>query len=426
MNSNSPSTSAGGPGSADSTAPRRNSKRPKYSRFTQQELPACKPILTPKWVISAFLLVSIVFIPIGLVSLFDSQDVVEIIDRYETDCIPLDSRNDKVGFIQSPQDKTCHRNLTVPKLMKRPIYVYYQLDNFYQNHRRYVKSRSDQQLRNPGDEGDTSACEPEDTAHGMPIVPCGLIAWSLFNDTYNFTLNNLLVTINKTGISWKSDKDHKNIPLSEQEDLIVWMRTAALPTFRKLYGKIEVDLQAGDVINVELQNNYNTYSFDGKKKLVLSTTSWLGGKNDFLGIAYLVVGGLCFFLSLVFTIIYLVKPSIEQLSEQEDLIVWMRTAALPTFRKLYGKIEVDLQAGDVINVELQNNYNTYSFDGKKKLVLSTTSWLGGKNDFLGIAYLVVGGLCFFLSLVFTIIYLVKPRKLGDPSYLSWNRNPGGH
>ncbi|CAA2987712.1 ALA-interacting subunit 3-like, partial [Olea europaea subsp. europaea] len=73
-------------------------------------------------VISAFLLVGIVFIPIGLVSLFDSQDVVEIIDRYETDCIPLDSRNDKVGFIQSPQDKTCHRNLTVPKRMKRPVY----------------------------------------------------------------------------------------------------------------------------------------------------------------------------------------------------------------------------------------------------------------------------------------------------------------
>lgn len=25
-----------------------------------------------------------------------------------------------------------------------PIYVYYQLDNFYQNHRRYVKSRENQ------------------------------------------------------------------------------------------------------------------------------------------------------------------------------------------------------------------------------------------------------------------------------------------
>lgn len=99
----------------------------------------------------------------------------------------------------------------------------------------------------------------------------------------------------------------------------------------------------------------------------------------------------------------------QQLSEQEDLIVWMRTAALPTFRKLYGKIEVDLEPNDVISVTLQNNYNTYSFNGKKKLVLSTTSWLGGKNDFLGIAYLTVGGLCFFLALVFTLVYLVKPR-----------------
>lgn len=87
----------------------------------------------------------------------------------------------------------------------------------------------------------------------------------------------------------------------------------------------------------------------------------------------------------------------------------MRTAALPTFRKLYGRIHEDLQAGDVINVTLMNNYNTYNFNGQKKLVLSTTSWLGGKNDFLGIAYLTVGGLCFFLAMLFTLIYLVKPR-----------------
>lgn len=98
-----------------------------------------------------------------------------------------------------------------------------------------------------------------------------------------------------------------------------------------------------------------------------------------------------------------------QLSEQEDLMVWMRTAALPRFRKLYGKIEVDLKAGDVINVTLQNNYNTYSFNGKKKLVLSTTNWLGGKHDFLGYVYLIVGGLCFFLAIFFTYAYFfIKP------------------
>lgn len=97
------------------------------------------------------------------------------------------------------------------------------------------------------------------------------------------------------------------------------------------------------------------------------------------------------------------------MSEQEDLIVWMRTAALPTFRKLYGKISVDLEAHETITVVLENNYNTYSFGGQKKLVLSTTSWIGGKNDFLGIAYLTVGGICLFMALNFILLYVFKPR-----------------
>ncbi|KAM7251691.1 hypothetical protein ACFE04_023574 [Oxalis oulophora] len=347
---NTASSSSGPTGSADSNAIRRNSKRPKYSRFTQQELPACKPILTPRWVITTFLIVSIIFIPLGVATLFASQDVVEIIDRYETDCIPAENRTDKVGFIQNNDtSKTCFRTLIVPKRMKQPIYVYYQLDNFYQNHRRYVKSRNDEQLKDSNKMSTTSGCDPEASSNGNPIVPCGLIAWSLFNDTYTFSRNNTQLSVNKSEISWKSDRDSK-------------------------FGK--------DVFPHNFQN--------GTLK---------GGKS--------------------------LNETIP-LNKQEDLIVWMRTAALPTFRKLYGKIEVDLSEKEVIEVTLENNYNTYSFDGKKKLVLSTTTWLGGKNDFLGIAYLTVGGICFFLAMCFTVVYLVKPRKLGDPSYLSWNRNPGGH
>lgn len=74
---------------------------------------------------------------------------------------------------------------------------------------RYVKSRSDAQLRDPSSENDVSSCKPEDNAEGLPIVPCGLIAWSLFNDTYNFTRNNQHLNVNKRGISWKSDREHK-------------------------------------------------------------------------------------------------------------------------------------------------------------------------------------------------------------------------
>ncbi|KAI4390185.1 hypothetical protein MLD38_002322 [Melastoma candidum] len=325
---------------------RRNSKRPRYSKFTQQELPACKPILTPRWVISAFMLISIVFIPIGVAALFASRDVVEIVDRYDSECIPA-NETDKVKYIQTPGEKSCNRTLTVPKRMKPPIFVYYQLDNFYQNHRRYVKSRNDQQLRDSKEANSVSGCKPEDFNNGSVIVPCGLIAWSLFNDTYSLSRNNITLNVSKKDISWKSDREHK-------------------------FGK--------DVYPKNFQS---------------------GG---------LIGGGI-------------LDPNIP-LSEQEDLIVWMRTAALPNFRKLYGKMEVELQENDVIDVTLGNNYNTYSFNGKKKLVLSTTSWLGGKNDFLGIAYLTVGGLCFFLAMAFTVVYLVKPRQLGDPSYLSWNRNPG--
>ncbi len=40
-------------------------------------------------------------------------------------------------------------------------------------------------------------------------MPCGLIAWSLFNDTYSFSRNDTQLTVNKKDISWKSDRENK-------------------------------------------------------------------------------------------------------------------------------------------------------------------------------------------------------------------------
>ena len=56
---------------------------------------------------------------------------------------------------------------------------------------RYVRSRADNQMAGHG--SDASSCEPERYVNGSAnsaltnngvIDPCGLIAWSFFNDTY--------------------------------------------------------------------------------------------------------------------------------------------------------------------------------------------------------------------------------------------------
>ena len=67
------------------------------------------------------------------------------------------------------------------------------------------------------------------------------------------------------------------------------------------------------------------------------------------------------------------------------------------------------------------DYPTYQFDGRKYVALSTVSWIGGKNPFLGITYIVIGCLCIALALLFGFIHCVRPRRLGDISYLNWNK-----
>ena len=50
------------------------------------------------------------------------------------------------------------------------------------------------------------------------------------------------------------------------------------------------------------------------------------------------------------------------------------------------------------------DYPVKAFSGRKKLIISTVSWIGGRNNFLGIAYMVVGVLCILLALIFLIIH----------------------
>jgi hypothetical protein len=48
----------------------------------------------------------------------------------------------------------------------------------------------------------------------------------------------------------------------------------------------------------------------------------------------------------------------------EHFIVWMRTAGLPSFRKLYGRINQDLEAGKY-TLTIENKYDVTPFQGGK-------------------------------------------------------------
>lgn len=49
------------------------------------------------------------------------------------------------------------------------------------------------------------------------------------------------------------------------------------------------------------------------------------------------------------------------------------------------------------------------YKGTKSIVISTRTVMGGRNPFLGIAYVVVGGICILLGVVFAVTHLLKPR-----------------
>jgi uncharacterized membrane protein YuzA (DUF378 family) len=98
----------------------------------------------------------------------------------------------------------------------------------------------------------------------------------------------------------------------------------------------------------------------------------------------------------------------------------MRTAGLPNFRKLFGRIDQDLLKGTYTVTVTKNAfapalapgglYDVTGFKGQKSFILSTTNIMGGRNYFLAICYIVVGALCLMFSVIFFAAFMQRKSQ----------------
>jgi len=287
--------------------------------------------------------------------------------------------------------KVCTIEFNIPEDLKPPITFYYHLENFYQNHRRYVQSFNARQLL--GDTVDVntlkdSTCNPlstktvpvpenntdeqnaalpgfdeEKKTYELLYYPCGIIANSIFNDTFtsplllnpksnNETLGSKTYQMqNNTGISW--------------------------PGLRDLYGPTKYDLST-----ITPPPNWNESYRKG----------------------------------------YSAETPPPDLANWEGFQNWMMLAAAPNFYKLYQRNDNDVMEMGTYRIEIVDNFDTVVYNGRKSFVITTISAMGSRNQWPGIIFLIVGGICLILDVYFILsFFLWKPRKLGDPSYLSWNQ-----
>ncbi|NXK54372.1 CC50C protein, partial [Chauna torquata] len=337
---------------APQEAEARPSRCPDNSAFKQQKLPAWKPQYTITTVLSTFFLTGAFCLSVGVCLILSAKSVREIQINYSDKCSDCSKLRENSSNWNN--ECLCSINFTLKEDILGDVFMYYGLQNFYQNHRRYVMSRSDAQLLGRDVNVQRSYCTPFTTyQNGTPMAPCGAIANSMFNGKYlpytidlfyNFNSSVIQVPLLKTGNSWWTDKNvkfhnpkshnlstafegtarppywHKPVYLLDEEDernngyinddFIIWMRVSAFATFRNLYRRVSRTRQFADGLpagnyTFHISYNFPVTKFKGKKYVILSTTVWSGGSNPFLGIAYVVCGTAATLTGFIITAIHL-------------------------------------------------------------------------------------------------------------------------
>lgn len=345
------------------TSPRRGRKK-KYGfgkRFAYQRLKGWRPILSAHNAELFFFSMGALLIALGIPILIAALGVKEYSVRYDNagQFAGLTKEQQQQAIWSAPDAGIVYNlSIAVEERMEPPIYVVFELGNFHQNYRRYVRSFDPDQLHDGSSVPGLSACnpfryqDPNDAGNAsLPqngaILPCGQISHSFFNDTYSLSLGGAPLRIDESEIAWNADKEHlygnvtasnynsdpalrggntSTLPLNENQHWMVWQRPGGQIPMQKLYGQIDQAIPEGSVVQLTVANRYNTYSFGGSKRVILTTNSWVGGRNLVLPGVYIACGGLCFLTALGFFIGYDLGLIWKRQPGCEDDFSWVRHA----------------------------------------------------------------------------------------------------
>ena len=365
------------------------SRRPREDAFTQQRIAAFNPIYTPRTVLPVYLIIAAVFVLVGGCLLAASNRVDQFTIFYH-DCMtaaPTDNFGamdddhydfyfhkhkkfnvaPKWRYVDDPSDDfteqrgTCQVRFTIPDDIKKTVFINYILEKYVVNHRRYVLSFSEDQIRGKRASystiHDTPGINCKELARneeGKLYYPCGLIANTMFNDSFPFELTSVsnpgtTFALTNKNINWHSDKQR----------------------FKK-----------------------TKYHYSEIVPPPFWTRMFPEGYNE---------------------------TNVPNIEEWEEFQNWMRSAAFDKQIKLIRRNDNDTLPAGEWQIDIGLHWPINLVDGKKGIYVTHGSSLGGKNSFLGSVYLIGGCICAAMALVLMLAWLMARRKVGDPSLLSWNR-----
>ncbi|GAB5362728.1 hypothetical protein AAMO2058_000823000 [Amorphochlora amoebiformis] len=257
-------------------------------RFLQQKLARLQKPLTPRVTMIVLAVVGCFFLLIGGLVIMGSHAAAYQMVQYDGSTSNYKSLGYNVEFqdcelkaARNQSYRRCNITFKLNQDMSSPIFVHYGLSEFYQNYQSYQKDHYYKQLDGSTTGSDSNYCLYYTKDENTEIIPCGLQANSMFNDTFNLISPSGL-EMKEDGIAWRVDRDLRfNNPSGypeicdddkyqclfekypgvisrenghKDEHFMVWMRTAARNTFMKKYGRIETDLKKGDEIVFQVPN----------------------------------------------------------------------------------------------------------------------------------------------------------------------------